>query len=701
MAHDVQEGIWVDDQYYILATAARASGRSAVLKSGDTFAVFDRTGDIARPGRAGAVSRRHAAPVAPHAAASSGDAPLLLSSRTSASNELFGADLTNPDLLEGGDRACCRATRAHLPQPVPRPGIRVRARSGLVNYSQRRVSARRSASTSKPTSWTSSRCAARGAHARGTTLTGARGRRDVSSSATSGLDDASTRRTVSFEPAADAADGVGSARYAVALDATREHDYRDRGVVRCGAAAGGAAGLRRARSTAARASAPAIGASTRRVSTSNEQFNDWIARSLADLRHDDDRDARTGRIRTPACRGSARPSAATASSPRCETALARPATRARRAAASWPRRRPTPIDAGAGRRAGQDPARDARRRDGGARRDAVRPLLRQRRCDAAVRDAGARRTTERTGRPARSSRRSGRNVERALDWIDSYGDVDGDGFVEYQRRTPSGLVQQGWKDSHDSVFHADGTLAEAPIALCEVQGYVYAALRGAAATRARARATRARGAAAHARRETLRERVRGGVLVRGARHLRAGARRRQAALPRAIVERRPLPVHRHRRARARAPRRRHRCSAPDLFSGWGIRTVGTREARYNPMSYHNGSVWPHDNAIVAAGLARYGAERRRSSAIAEARCSTPACTSICTACRSCSAASAAGAGEGPTLYPVACAPQAWAAGAVFLLLQACLGLTIDAVDGRVTVSHARLPEVLDEVTFAA
>ena len=162
-------------------------------------------------------------------------------------------------------------------------------------------------------------------------------------------------------------------------------------------------------------------------------------------------------------------------------------------------RRPTDVDARAGRRAGQDPARDARRRDGGAaarcRSAATTAASTRRRCSSCW-------PAPTTSAPATatSSRRSGRTSSAALGWIDAYGDRDGDGFVEYARQTPDGLVQQGWKDSHDSVFHADGTLAEAPIALCEVQGYVYAArqrrreLAAALGPRRRAEELRAAGA---------------------------------------------------------------------------------------------------------------------------------------------------------------------------------------------------------------
>ena len=206
------------------------------------------------------------------------------------------------------------------------------------------------------------------------------------------------------------------------------------------------------------------------------------------------------------------------------------------------------------RAAGQDPARGARRRDGGARRGAVRALLRQRRRHAAVRDAGGaylRRTGDRASCETLWRRTSSM---RSLDRRD--GDADGDGFVEYARQTDKGLVQQGWKDSPDSVFHADGTLAEGPIALCEVQGYVYGAFRGAAELpRALGQRGARRGLPAQAQ------------VLRAAFARRSGPRssaptcwRSTGASGRAgaQLERRPRALHRHRRAastRAARPRR--------------------------------------------------------------------------------------------------------------------------------------------------
>jgi glycogen debranching enzyme len=286
------------------------------------------------------------------------------------------------------------------------------------------------------------------------------------------------------------------------------------------------------------------------------------------------------------------------------------------------------------------------------------------------------------------------NVERALDWMRHHGDVDDDGFLEYQRRTPNGLVQQGWKDSQDSVFHADGTLAEAPIALCEVQGYAYAALSGAAMlAQALGRTERASGLTARA--AALREAFDRAFWLDdlGTYALALDGAKRPCRV------RSSNPGH-CLFAGIAAPDRAGKVAASlmasDLFSGWGVRTIGTGEARYNPMSYHNGSLWPHDNALAAAGLARYGAGDA-VAAIAEGLFEASLHVDLQRLPELLCGFRRRG-GEGPTLYPVACAPQAWSAAAVFLVLQSCLGVTIDAVEGRVNVAHARLPEPLDQVT---
>jgi glycogen debranching enzyme len=285
------------------------------------------------------------------------------------------------------------------------------------------------------------------------------------------------------------------------------------------------------------------------------------------------------------------------------------------------------------------------------------------------------------------------NILAALDWMESYGDVDGDGFIEYQRRSESGLIQQGWKDSHDSVFHADGTLADPPIALCEIQGYAYAAWSGVARL-ASIRGDTKQAERCRQRADALRSQFERDFWCEelGTYALALDARKRPCRV------RTSNPGHclftgivSPERARVLAATLLSDAS----FAGWGIRTVASGESRYNPMSYHNGSIWPHDNALVAAGLARYGF--------------TTAATTIMGAMFDLSRTMDLQrlpelicgfhrrGGEFPTLYPVACAPQAWAAGVIFLLLQACLGLRIDAAARRLSFSRAVLPEAIESL----
>jgi glycogen debranching enzyme len=285
------------------------------------------------------------------------------------------------------------------------------------------------------------------------------------------------------------------------------------------------------------------------------------------------------------------------------------------------------------------------------------------------------------------------HLEAALLWIDRYGDRDGDGFVEYHRQSDKGLLHQGWKDSDDAVFHADGSLAPGPIALCEVQGYVYAARR-AAATLATVWGQAQRAAELARQAEILRERFEQAFwcedLSTYALALDGNKRPCQVRTSNAgqclftgIVS----PERAWRVART--------LMGPDSFSGWGIRTVAASEARYNPMAYHNGSVWPHDNALIAQGFARYGLGDKALHILTgmfeaglyfdlhrmpELFCGF-----------------AKNPGEGPILYPVACSPQAWSAASTFLLFQACLGLGINGPEAQVYFSHPRLPTFLAEM----
>ena len=281
----------------------------------------------------------------------------------------------------------------------------------------------------------------------------------------------------------------------------------------------------------------------------------------------------------------------------------------------------------------------------------------------------------------------------ALHWIEHDGDLDGDGFVEYARAGDTGLLQQGWKDSWDSVFHADARLAEPPIALCEIQGYVYAAWNGAARLAAARGDTAAaegwfgRAAAVKARFEKTFWCEELGTYALALDAAKQPCRVRTSNAGHCLFAGIADP--------ARAARVADTLMSPASFSGWGIRTVAAGSARYNPMSYHDGSVWPHDNAVIAAGFARYGLTGHAlrvldsmfhlSGAVELYRLPEL----ICGFHRRKDAS--------PTLYPVACAPQAWAAGAVSLLLQACLGVHVEAPSRRIAFRRSVLPEQLDTV----
>ena len=284
-------------------------------------------------------------------------------------------------------------------------------------------------------------------------------------------------------------------------------------------------------------------------------------------------------------------------------------------------------------------------------------------------------------------------AEHALAWMDQYGDTDGDGFLEYASATARGLRHQGWKDSDEAVFHADGRLAEGPIALCEVQGYAYAA-----------RCAMAK-LAARLGHEALAEHQAG----------RAASLRDQfdqqfwcdeiGTYALALDgDKRPCKVRTSNAGQCLftgivAPQRARQVAdqllSEAFFTGWGVRTVAASEARYNPMSYHNGSVWPHDTALIALGFSRYGlrdASAQLLTGLFEASSFVDLSRLpelFCGFRRR--------PGEGPTRYPVACAPQTWASASVFMLLQACLGLTVEAQEGRVRCSWPILPPAIDEV----
>jgi glycogen debranching enzyme len=285
------------------------------------------------------------------------------------------------------------------------------------------------------------------------------------------------------------------------------------------------------------------------------------------------------------------------------------------------------------------------------------------------------------------------NAQAAAQWLVEYGDRDGDGFIEYHKASEKGLANQGWKDAWDAISHRDGRLAPSPIALCEVQAYAFAAYRAMnylatrlghiqEAERWQQRAT------------TLQERFLRDFWweEEGTFYLALDAEKQ----PCEVVASNPgqclwtgiVPAE-------KAEQIISRLMQADMYSGWGLRTLSTTAVRYNPMSYHNGSVWPHDTALVGAGFARYNAKAEAGTLIRslyqsslffegarlpELYCGFPLRQ-----------------GYGPTRYPVACSPQAWAAGAPFLLLNALLGLQPDAEHQRLTLVRPTLPDWLQSM----
>ncbi|MET0137416.1 MAG: amylo-alpha-1,6-glucosidase [Sphingobium sp.] len=282
------------------------------------------------------------------------------------------------------------------------------------------------------------------------------------------------------------------------------------------------------------------------------------------------------------------------------------------------------------------------------------------------------------------------NLQAALIWIDEHGDRDGDGFVEYGRFTDQGLQNQGWKDSHDSVFHADGSIAVGPIALAEVQAYVYGAWQGMADILT-ATGDEAGGARYRERAADLVERFDAAFFdeALGTYVLALDGQKRPCRV-RSSNAGHVLFTGLARAERAETVVRT--LMAPASFSGWGIRTIASTEARYNPMSYHNGSIWPHDNALIAAGFARYG-HRDEAARIFEGLVAAASYVDLrrlpelfCGFPRR--------RAQGPTFYPVACSPQAWAAATPLSLIQSCLGLRINVDAKQLCLEQPVLPEFL-------
>ncbi len=287
------------------------------------------------------------------------------------------------------------------------------------------------------------------------------------------------------------------------------------------------------------------------------------------------------------------------------------------------------------------------------------------------------------------------NALAALGWIEESGDLDGDGFVEYQRRSKLGLLNQGWKDSGDSVRHLDGRPAVGPIALAEVQGYVFAAYRSMARL------------ARHRRDLPLAERLDvAAVKLQG--QFEAAFWLPDAGFYAMALDgdKRPVASITSNPGQAlwsgivsaeRAPIVAERLLAPDMFSGWGIRTFAAGQAGYNPVGYHTGSIWPHDNALIAAGLKASGAADSanllagRLIELAQWFPDLRLPELFCGFAREDVGA--------PVAYPVACSPQAWSAAAPFYLLHTMLGLRANASARRLELLRPTLPEWLGKLTI--
>ncbi len=285
------------------------------------------------------------------------------------------------------------------------------------------------------------------------------------------------------------------------------------------------------------------------------------------------------------------------------------------------------------------------------------------------------------------------SIKAALKWINEYGDLDGDGFVEYKHKAKNGLTNQGWKDSYDSIMYANGELAEPPIALCEVQGYVYGAKMHAAKLALLFQET-----------DLSKELMNEAQLLKKNFNEKFWDEASNCFVLALDGKKNPCKVVSSNAGQClftrivdedKAKKMADVLLEENMFNGWGIKTLSSKERRYNPMSYHNGSVWPHDNALIAYGLSVYGFDEHVLK-ITKGMFNASLYIDLqrlpelfCGFDRR--------ASEGPTAYPVACSPQAWSVASIFLLIQSCLCLEIDAVQKNITFNKPRLPEYLHRI----
>ncbi len=284
------------------------------------------------------------------------------------------------------------------------------------------------------------------------------------------------------------------------------------------------------------------------------------------------------------------------------------------------------------------------------------------------------------------------NIRAALHWLEEYGDVDGDGYVEYEKHSSRGLVNQVWKDSGDSMMHADGSLLKPPITPVEVQAYVYAAMQKLSPLFA-ALGDRAMAENLLQKAALLRERFRKDFwLEAGFFALALDGEGMPAA---SVTSNAGHALWGGIATKGQAAQLVRRLMRRDMFTGWGIRTLSSSSPRFNPQGYHVGTVWPHDNSIMAMGFKHYGFERevnRLATALFEAAQGFPYYR-----LPELFGGASRSAHQSPVPYPVACRPQSWAAGAVLLITQAVLGLRPDAPNKRLYVVRAQLPDWLHAV----
>lgn len=684
----MEDVIQIDDQWYVLATSSRDDERTRVLKSGETFGVFDRFGDISHIGL-GEQGLYHDGTryLSSLEFRINQRRPMLLNSSVAKDNLLLAVDLTTPDLYSGETLAIPKGTVHIFRSKLLQNGV-CHEHIRLLNYGRREIALTLAFTFGADFA---DIFEVRGTHRRSrganlpTTCLG-----DRVCISYHGLDNVIRRSHLCFTPAPDTL-SEEQASYSVVLSAQQEmslfievscqfdeQEIRHQHYIDV--------------LNKNKADSHLYLAKNVEIKTSNEQVNDWLNRSYADLWM---LTTNTEQGRYPY-----------AGVPWFSTPFGRDGLiTARQSLLVNPGLARGVLGFLAAHQAKEiDPEQDAepgkilhetrtgemaalgeipfRHYYGSV--DAT-PLF------IALAGAYYQRTSDRA-----LIERIWPQIKLSLAWLDSFGDLDGDGFVEYSRKSSKGIIQQGWKDSNDSVFYEDGTIAEGPIALCEVQGYVYEAkkagatlaamlgegeLTGRLETEAAALKSNFNAAFWCEELETFALALDGKKIPCRVRSSNAGH-----ALLSGIAD------------PELAIRATRTLMSSDSFSGWGIRTLSSLENRYNPMSYHNGTIWPHDNSLIAMGFARYGFKDEAikvMTGLFEAsimfdlnRLPELFCGFVRLPSQS------------PTIYPVACAPQAWSSGTVYFLLQACLGLTFSAEKPQLRFDHPRLPDYIEYVRLS-